>query len=132
MFITGAAPISADTLSYFGSLGIVIGEAFAMSETSGLGTMSVDSRHLWGSCGFAAPGAQIKIFRTDGTGEVPPCKEIMNPTEKEQGEICFRGRMVMMGYMANPDLGEALQINMYTSMYLLYITCKCFLFQKIS
>merc|ERR1719329_31986 len=29
----------------------------------------------------------------------------MQPTDAEQGELCFRGRHVMMGYMANPDMG---------------------------
>jgi long-subunit acyl-CoA synthetase (AMP-forming) len=28
------------------------------------------------------------------------------PTEAEQGELCYRGRNVMMGYLANPDLGN--------------------------
>jgi len=32
--------------------------------------------------------------------------DLFNPTEEEQGEICFRGRHIMLGYMANPDLGE--------------------------
>ena len=26
--------------------------------------------------------------------------------EEEQGEICYRGRHIMMGYLANPKLGE--------------------------
>jgi long-chain-fatty-acid--CoA ligase ACSBG len=33
-------------------------------------------------------------------------KDINNATEEQQGELCYRGRHVMMGYMANPDLGE--------------------------
>jgi long-chain-fatty-acid--CoA ligase ACSBG len=107
LFITGAAPTMVDTLSYFGSIGVTLSETFAMSETSGCGIISMDKRHLWGSCGFAAPGTQVKILRQDGTGEVLPCQDIKNPSEEEQGELCFRGRHVMMGYMANPDLGEA-------------------------
>merc|ERR1712139_320730 len=37
--------------------------------------------------------------------------------ERYQGELCFRGRNVMMGYMANPDLGAAHieEINKKTS-----------------
>ena len=33
-------------------------------------------------------------------------KDPLQPTEAEQGEIFFRGRNTMMGYLANPDLGE--------------------------
>jgi long-subunit acyl-CoA synthetase (AMP-forming) len=31
---------------------------------------------------------------------------MFHPTEEEQGELCYRGRNIMMGYMAQPDLGE--------------------------
>jgi len=38
--------------------------------------------------------------------ECPRTNDIKNASEAEQGEICFRGRNIMAGYMANPDLGE--------------------------
>ena len=34
-----------------------------------------------------------------------PAVDPKHPTEAEQGELCFRGRNIMMGYLANPDLG---------------------------
>lgn len=58
------------------------------------------------------PGTEVKIFRVsdDGKGgknvECPRAKDIFNPTDAEQGEICYRGRHIMTGYMANPDLGK--------------------------
>jgi len=105
---TGAAPISVDTLEYFGSLGIQINEVYGMSECCGAVTWSVDNAHVWGSCGFAMPGMEVKVFdTTSGSNmECPRAKNIMNPTENEQGELCYRGRNIMMGYLANPDLGE--------------------------
>jgi len=105
---TGAAPITVDTLEYFGSLGIQINEVYGMSECTGAVTWSLDSTHVWGSCGFVLPGLELKVFRTD-TGkkeECPLAGDLMHPTESEQGELCFRGRNIMMGYLANPDLGQ--------------------------
>merc|ERR1719326_2630792 len=39
--------------------------------------------------------------------ECPRAEDLFAPTEAEQGEIVFRGRHIMLGYMANPDLGQA-------------------------
>jgi len=107
---TGAAPISKDTLEYFGSLGININEVYGMSECTGATTWSVDAAHVWGSCGFKMPGTELKIFKVNEvTGEkkeCPPTENLFDSTEEEQGEICFRGRHIMSGYLANPDLGE--------------------------
>lgn len=108
---TGAAPISKDTLSYFGSLGLQINEVYGMSECTGATTWSTDEAHVWGSCGYAMPGTEVKIFQVahdnlNDKKECPAAKQLFSPTEEEQGEILYRGRHIMRGYMANPDLGE--------------------------
>lgn len=47
------------------------------------------------------PSAEVSIRKpiSDGTSS-EECKV------GEDGEVCYRGRHIMMGYMANPDLGE--------------------------
>jgi len=107
---TGAAPIAVETLRYFASIGININEVYGMSECTGAATWSNDKAHVWGSVGWAIPGMEVKVFKEDTTGsgsnsEVPPAQNMFAPTEAEQGELCYRGRNVMMGYLANPDLG---------------------------
>lgn len=107
---TGAAPISTETLEYFGQLGIQVNECYGMSESTGATTFSTDNAHLWGSCGWALPGMEVKCFIVDNDDfnkktEVKLAADLFNPTEEEQGEVCFRGRHIMMGYLANPDLG---------------------------
>lgn len=105
---TGAAPITFETLEYFGSLGIQINEVYGMSECTGAVSMSVDCCHVWGSPGWAIPGMELKVFKVDESGNVecPRAADLMHPTEEEQGELCYRGRSIMMGYMANPELGQ--------------------------
>merc|ERR1712224_1133689 len=98
---TGAAPIRVDTLEYFGSLGLSINEVYGMSECTGACTFSVDNCHEWGSCGWQMPGVEVKSFIVD------PNDITTNTEEQYQGELCFRGRNIMMGYMAQPDLGQA-------------------------
>jgi long-chain-fatty-acid--CoA ligase ACSBG len=106
----GAAPMTKEVLSYFGSLGINVNEVYGMSESTGATTWSTDAAHQWGTVGFELPGCEVKCFKVGGGGgalkECPRAADIFHPSEAEQGEICFRGRHVMMGYLSNPKLGD--------------------------
>lgn len=57
-----------------------------MSETTAAASIQNTVRFNLKSVGFTIPGAELKLD---------------NPDEKGQGEICFRGRFVMMGYLKN-------------------------------
>mmetsp|Transcript_23776 Transcript_23776/g.67680 ORF Transcript_23776/g.67680 Transcript_23776/m.67680 type:complete len:774 (-) Transcript_23776:71-2392(-) len=110
--LTGAAPIRKDTLEFFGSLGLQINEVYGMSECTGACTMSTDQAHQWGSCGWELPGAEVKAFLVDPKDmnkktECPRAPDLDCIEEQYQGELCFRGRNIMMGYLACPDLGPA-------------------------
>uniref|UniRef100_A0A8C7ZVU3 long-chain-fatty-acid--CoA ligase n=1 Tax=Oryzias sinensis TaxID=183150 RepID=A0A8C7ZVU3_9TELE len=87
---TGAAPITKDTLEYFLSLNIPVKELYGMSESSGPHTVSIDEYRI-GSCGKVIPGSKIKLN---------------NPDEEGNGEVCFWGRNVFMGYLNMPDKTE--------------------------
>lgn len=89
--LTGAAPISKDTLNFFGALGIAVLELYGMSECTGPQTMSLPGYRKTGSCGKNLAGTELKLFHEEGRDK---------PGE---GEICYRGRHVMMGYMNDPD-----------------------------
>jgi len=94
---TGAAPIKTETLQFYGRLGLNINEVYGMSECTGATTWSTDLAHKWGSCGWAMPSTEVSV-RSKETGEEVP--------DGKDGELCYRGRHIMMGYMANPDLGD--------------------------
>lgn len=107
---SGAAPIERQTLEYFGKIGIHINELYGMSECTGAATLSTDNNHLWGAVGWSFPGTECAVFNVDPTDinkktSVPEAVDIFNPKEEEQGEICYRGRHIMLGYMCNPLLG---------------------------
>jgi long-chain-fatty-acid--CoA ligase ACSBG len=109
--ITGAAPITVETLEYFGSLGICINEVYGMSESTGATTWSTPFTHSWGSCGFPINGVEVKCFKVDekDINKKSECPRAENPKaaiDAEQGELCFRGRHVMNGYLANPKFGN--------------------------
>lgn len=109
--LTGAAPIRVDTMEYFSSLGVDILEVYGMSECTGATTVSTAQAHQWGSVGYEIPGVQVRVFRVDPTDlnkktECPKAASLDVTDEECQGELCFRGRNVMMGYLANPDMGE--------------------------
>jgi long-subunit acyl-CoA synthetase (AMP-forming) len=83
LLLTGAAPISLDTLEFFGSLGLPVLELYGMSECSGPATISVSDSYRYGACGTCIPRTEIKIA--------------------EDGEICMKGRHVFKGYLKNPE-----------------------------
>lgn len=87
--LTSAAPIQKETLEFLGALGIDVCEAYGMSESCGMGTFCAGYRFKFGSVGFIAPGMELKTEHVKGR-------------DKEgEGELCFRGRHVMMGYLNN-------------------------------
>lgn len=107
-FITGAAPISIETLEYFGQLGMMIQNVYGMSESAGLTTLCTPAKNVFGTVGHSLPGIETVCFK-EVNGEnvpVPLCKPGLKVVpEDQQGEICYRGRHIMSGYMANPDFG---------------------------
>lgn len=81
--ISGAAPISADILSFFSGLDIVIHEVYGQSEGSGPTSFNQPGRTRYGTVGPAIPGTEIRIA--------------------EDGEICVRGDNVFSGYFKDPE-----------------------------
>lgn len=90
-FYSAAAPISQDTLFYLGSIGLPVLELYGMSESSGPQTACIPAHFAVGSCGTTIPGAETKLDH-DASRDKPG-----------QGEICFRGRHIMMGYLNNDE-----------------------------
>ncbi|KAM6962439.1 long-chain-fatty-acid--CoA ligase ACSBG2 [Aplochiton taeniatus] len=85
---TGAAPITKDTLEFFLSLDIPVYELYGMSESTGPHTISLPDAFCLTSCGKEIQGCETKIHNPDAEGN---------------GEICFWGRHVFMGYLNMPD-----------------------------
>ncbi|XP_029439096.1 long-chain-fatty-acid--CoA ligase ACSBG2-like isoform X2 [Rhinatrema bivittatum] len=82
--ITSAAPITKDTLEYFMSLKMPLLEIYGMSECTGPQTVSLPSSFRIMSCGKDLLGCKTRIDKPDEDGN---------------GEICFWGRHIFMGYL---------------------------------
>jgi long-chain-fatty-acid--CoA ligase ACSBG len=98
MCFTGAAPTPKETLKYFDTLYLKINELYGMTECAGPHTVSLGNVRRVGAVGPILPGVEMKLFhdkQRDQDGE---------------GEICFRGRHVMMGYLRDPA-NSALSID---------------------
>lgn len=103
--ITGAAPIRAETLEYFASIGLDIFELYGMSEMTATSTCNKPGAAVWGTIGGKMDGIEVGVF--DGENMISNYfKHGESIPESAQGEIRVRGRNIMMGYMANPELGE--------------------------
>ena len=76
--VSGAAALSRHTAEWFRSLGIIIFEAYALSESSGVMSRGLVDQDTLGTVGVSYSGVDIKILN--------------------DGEICARGRHIFMGY----------------------------------
>lgn len=92
--ITSTAPINLDILQYFLSLDMFIIECYGLSETAHVVTMNYAGNYRLGSVGKTLESVQCKIIDADESGN---------------GEICFSGRQLFMGYLDKEhDTKEAL------------------------
>ncbi|MDH4278795.1 MAG: AMP-dependent synthetase/ligase [Acidimicrobiia bacterium] len=80
--ITGAAPIPADLLSWFRTIGVPLSEIYGLSETCGPMTWE-PYKVKAGSVGVACPGVEVKLG--------------------EDGEVLCRGGNVFRGYLNQPE-----------------------------
>ena len=87
-FYSGAAPISGETIKYFLSLDIVVHELYGMSEVCGPQSLQTGPKTVVGSVGPTMPGCQTRLANKDVDGN---------------GEICMKGRNLMMGYLNRED-----------------------------
>ena len=87
-FFSGAAPISPETIKYFLSLNIVVHELYGMSEMTGPQSLQTGAKTIIGSVGQTMPGCETRLANKDVDGN---------------GEICMKGRNLMMGYLNRED-----------------------------
>ncbi|RYG65399.1 hypothetical protein EON64_11980, partial [archaeon] len=92
---TAAAPIAPETLWYFASLDIPVYEVFGQSECTGPHTVSAAKAWKVGTCGRPMLGTESRI-------------------DPNNGELCYRGRHIFMGYMYMPkETSETIDADGY-------------------
>jgi long-chain acyl-CoA synthetase len=101
--ISGAAPLSAETMQAFKTLtGIELLEGYGLSESSAAATANpLNGMKRTGSIGMPLPGTEVKLVPQDPTALVRlPGADVPVVV---QGEICLRGPQIMKGYWKRDD-----------------------------
>ncbi|MFH1134912.1 MAG: AMP-binding protein [Pseudomonadota bacterium] len=83
IFVSGAAPLSAELLHFYHSIGTPIRECFGMTETAGICAVPGADEIRVGRVGRPIPGVEVKLA--------------------EDGEILIKGDSVFQGYYRLPE-----------------------------
>ncbi|KAF0957547.1 AMP-dependent synthetase/ligase [Rhodococcus sp. T7] len=81
--IVGGAPVESEMVEFFHAIGVPVGEAFGMSESSAVCTANPPSRVRFGTVGPPLDGVTVRLA--------------------DDGEILFKGANVMSGYRGMPE-----------------------------
>ncbi len=81
--VTAAAPIAREVLEFFDACGIVVVEAWGMTETCAAGTINTDLEMKMGTVGKPVPGLEMRVA--------------------DDGELLARGPNIFTGYFKNED-----------------------------
>lgn len=92
MIICGGAALNQNIIDFFESIGIVILNGYGITECAPLVSCNRNEYRKDGSVGMPIIGGEIKIDA---------------PNEKGEGEICYRGPNVMLGYFENEEATRA-------------------------
>lgn len=85
-FVSGAAPVTKETLDFFIKIGLPTTEVYGMSETTG--PHSIGTTH---SNRVTSVGPIDQFNRS----------KIVNKDDEDSGELCIYGRHLFMGYLNN-------------------------------
>ncbi|HTN99425.1 MAG TPA: long-chain fatty acid--CoA ligase [Microthrixaceae bacterium] len=80
--VSSAAPMNPELVTWFRTVGVPLAEMYGMSEAAGPMTFSND-HPVAGTVGPAIPGGEVKLG--------------------EDGELCYRGGNVFVGYLNEPE-----------------------------
>ena len=90
--IVGGAAIDAETIDWFADIGINVSQGYGITECSPLVAVNPLVTLDSASVGMPIPGSKVKIIDTDENGNE------YELSAGEIGEICVKGRNVMIGY----------------------------------
>ena len=79
-------------MDFYNQLNMPVLSLYGLTETSGGTTFHEFPNSRLDRAGGPMPGIKIRIF---------------NPNESGEGEICMRGRNIMMGYLKNEEATKA-------------------------
>lgn len=98
LFISGGAALRPEISEFFNDMKIMTVQGYGLTECSPMVSLNPDS---------------FKLLRPASAGHVFPCEEckIIDQDENGIGEICFKGRNVMMGYYRNPEATKEVLID---------------------
>lgn len=84
---SGAAPLAVSMMTWYEKIGIIIHQAYGMTEDCALSHFNLPNQNIKGSVGKPLPGATAKL--------------------NELGEVCIKSNCLMMGYYKMPEETKA-------------------------